>query len=324
MFDEKTRAAVAGEPRGLRRPRSPAAASRSTPRSARFRPLLRDIIPVMQNLVRAATPSLERLRRRARRHGARSSRPPRRRRRRCSATSTRRCAALREVARPYIQDSITEAQPALDAGIRELPAPAAVPGQHRGPVARAAARARARCATAAPALADALGAGIEVLPKTPPLNQRLDVAAAGAADVLQRPAGAARHPGHRPSSCKSLRPDARLPRAGPDGLQLRDAVVPQHLLAAERGRHATAPGSASSSSPRRRARTTRAARPPRPANGPTVDNHLHTNPYPNTASPGQPQECEAGNEPYLAGKTVIGNVPGTQQAAPRATREERT
>ncbi|HWM12814.1 MAG TPA: hypothetical protein VNO82_25870, partial [Solirubrobacteraceae bacterium] len=51
-----------------------------------------------------------------------------------------------------------------------------------------------------------------------------------------------------------------------------------------------------------------------PANGPTVENHLHTNPYPNTAAPGQPRECEAGNEPYLAGRTVIGNVAGRQQA----------
>ena len=51
-----------------------------------------------------------------------------------------------------------------------------------------------------------------------------------------------------------------------------------------------------------------------PANGPTEANHLHTNPYPNTASPGQPKECEAGNEPYPRGKTVIGNVPGKQSA----------
>jgi hypothetical protein len=49
-----------------------------------------------------------------------------------------------------------------------------------------------------------------------------------------------------------------------------------------------------------------------PANGPTAENHLHANNYPNTASPGQTQECEAGNEPYLAGKNVIGNVPGNQ------------
>jgi hypothetical protein len=49
-----------------------------------------------------------------------------------------------------------------------------------------------------------------------------------------------------------------------------------------------------------------------PANGPSEENHLHTNPYPNTAAPGQPQECEAGNERYLVGRTVIGNQPGNQ------------
>jgi len=50
----------------------------------------------------------------------------------------------------------------------------------------------------------------------------------------------------------------------------------------------------------------------RPANGPQKDNYLHTNPYPNTASPGQPRECEAGNETYIDGQAVIGNVPGNQ------------
>jgi ABC-type transporter Mla subunit MlaD len=49
-----------------------------------------------------------------------------------------------------------------------------------------------------------------------------------------------------------------------------------------------------------------------PANGPEGRNHLHFNPYPNTASPGQTRECEAGNEHYQAGQTVIGNVPGNQ------------
>jgi len=51
-----------------------------------------------------------------------------------------------------------------------------------------------------------------------------------------------------------------------------------------------------------------------PADGPSESNHLHINPYPNTAAPGQPKECEAGNEQFLAGKTVTSNVPGTQQA----------
>jgi virulence factor Mce-like protein len=38
---------------------------------------------------------------------------------------------------------------------------------------------------------------------------------------------------------------------------------------------------------------------------------LHFNPYPNGGAPGQPHECEAGNEPYLPGRR-LGNVPGDQ------------
>jgi hypothetical protein len=34
--------------------------------------------------------------------------------------------------------------------------------------------------------------------------------------------------------------------------------------------------------------------------------------YPNTAAPGQELECEAGNEHYATGQTVIGNTPGNQ------------
>jgi ABC-type transporter Mla subunit MlaD len=42
-----------------------------------------------------------------------------------------------------------------------------------------------------------------------------------------------------------------------------------------------------------------------PAHGP-----LHVDPYPNTASPGQPRECAAGNEPYSPLRASIGNPPG--------------
>ena len=44
-------------------------------------------------------------------------------------------------------------------------------------------------------------------------------------------------------------------------------------------------------------------------------NFLHYNPYPNTASPGQERECEAGNEVYSPGQVAIGNVPGNQGTA---------
>jgi hypothetical protein len=49
-----------------------------------------------------------------------------------------------------------------------------------------------------------------------------------------------------------------------------------------------------------------------PADGPEKKNHLHFNPYPNTASPGQTRECEAGNVRYERTTTVIGNAPGNQ------------
>ena len=50
-----------------------------------------------------------------------------------------------------------------------------------------------------------------------------------------------------------------------------------------------------------------------PANGggPGTDqaNYLHSNPYPFTAAPGQPKnDCEAGRENYIPGKKVIGNT----------------
>jgi len=57
-----------------------------------------------------------------------------------------------------------------------------------------------------------------------------------------------------------------------------------------------------------------------PANGPSTEplekgstavldnDHVHANPYPNVAGPGQAQLCEAGNETYLPGQAVIGNA----------------
>jgi virulence factor Mce-like protein len=62
----------------------------------------------------------------------------------------------------------------------------------------------------------------------------------------------------------------------------------------------------------------------KPAAGPGRDNYLHSNPYPNTAAPGEPKECEAGNEDYLAGRTVIGNDPGTQSDTTQKTKRSLT
>jgi virulence factor Mce-like protein len=55
-----------------------------------------------------------------------------------------------------------------------------------------------------------------------------------------------------------------------------------------------------------------------PANGPVdpsafYSNFLHANPYPYTAAPGQPHECASGNEKFIPNKIVIGNPPVTQR-----------
>jgi hypothetical protein len=66
-----------------------------------------------------------------------------------------------------------------------------------------------------------------------------------------------------------------------------------------------------------------------PANGPSVEklapgssviidnNHVHANPYPNVAGPGQPKLCEAANESYEKGKAVTGNLPAASVGTSR-------
>jgi virulence factor Mce-like protein len=71
------------------------------------------------------------------------------------------------------------------------------------------------------------------------------------------------------------------------------------------------------------------------ANGPSTEhvfnspkiidnNHLHANPYPNVAGPGQPQLCEAGNELWLPGHAVTTNLPASAVSTNRelTTREQ--
>ena len=58
---------------------------------------------------------------------------------------------------------------------------------------------------------------------------------------------------------------------------------------------------------------------PASGGGNSLGNFLHTNPYPNTAAPGQEQECEAGNEGWVPNQAMIGNVPGNQTTNTRET-----
>jgi virulence factor Mce-like protein len=308
MFDEDTRDAARTNLRGFGDAFAGRGESINTAIGA-FRPLLRDIIPVAQNLSSAETNLPRFIGELA--DAASIVAPVAETQAELFVNLDRTFAALRAVARPYIQESISEAPATLDAAIRGLPVQRPFLANTEGLFRDLRPGVRA-LRTGAPALADALEVGTPTLRRLPPFNARL-------ASVL--------------TELQAFAEDPLVPR----GLRrLTDTVrtlnpTLQHLAPAQTTcsyiaywfRNISSLLSegdvngtwqrfiivATPSGPNNEGGPSSA-----PADGPTVENHLHTNPYPNTAAPGQPRECEAGNEPYLAGRTITSNVPGTQQA----------
>ena len=217
--------------------------------------------------------------------------------------------ALASIARPYLQETISESPPSEEVAIREFPLQRPFL-RNNAAFFRELRPGIATLPASAPVLADAFEAGTEVLPKTPPMNRDLaNVFDALAEFSADRQARLGIDQLTRLSS--SLRPTLRflapvqttcnyvtlffrnaasvLSDGDANGTWQRFVIIPTP----EGRNNEGGPSSA-------------------PADGPSEENHLHTNPYPNTAAPGQTQECEAGNERYLTGQTVIGNQPGNQ------------
>ncbi len=201
--------------------------------------------------------------------------------------------ALAEVT-PQIQASITGGPPTLVTAIALVPRPAAVPAQLDALFTDLAPGVRALARTA-PTLSN----GARARHGGPPEDRaaqraRGEHAAVTCADFAEDPMvtlGLKR----LTQTAVALKPTLSLPRSRPDDLQLRRRSGSATSRACSPTATRTAPGSGSSSSSRRRARTTRAARRARPANGPSTGQPPAREPYPYTASPGQPKSCEAGN-----------------------------
>jgi ABC-type transporter Mla subunit MlaD len=313
MFDDATRKAAAENTIGFGDAFAGRGESINTAIGA-LRPLLRDIIPVAKNLSAPDT----HLRRFFGELGDAAAivAPAAQAQAELFVNLDTTFGALREVARPYIQDSITGGRPALDTAIRTFPIQRPFLRNtellfHELRPGAAALR------TSAGTIADALVEGTRVLPRTPPLNRRL-------ASVLEELRRFAEDPmvprGLRSTTTalRSLKPtlaylapaqtqcnyvtlwfrniSSLLSEGDTQGTWQRFIIV------------ATPQGPNNEGGPSSA-----------PANGPSQENHLHTNPYPNTAAPGQPKECEAGNEPYVAGQTTIGHAAGTQQARTEVT-----
>jgi virulence factor Mce-like protein len=220
--------------------------------------------------------------------------------------------ALAEVARPYIQDSITEARPALDAAIRSFPIQRPFLRNTEGLFRELRPGARA-LRTAAPDLADALELGTPTLRRSPALNRRL----ASLLTELQAFANdpvAPRGVKRLSETLEALKPP--LDHLAPAQLTCNYLTLwfrNVSSLLSEGDVHGTWQRFiiiATPQGPNNEGGPSSA-----PANGPNSDNYLHSNPYPNTASPGQPKECESGNEPFRVGRKVIGNPSGKQPAA---------
>jgi hypothetical protein len=306
MFDAKTRAAATTNLDNFGVAFAGRGESINTAIGA-FRPLLRDIVPVMQNLAAPRT----QLRNFIQQLGTFTALV-------APASETQASlfdnldatmSALSQVAKPYIQDSITGGKPALDAGIRDFP-------QQRPFIVNTTGLMHdlrpgvAALKTAAPVLSSALETGIRVLPRTPPLNERLaslllelqrfsndplvPQGINGTTQVVNDLNPTLQYLAPTQVNCSYLtwwfrNISSLLSEGDRNGTWQRFIIVTTPQGPNNEG----GPSSA-------------------PANGPTQDNHVHLNPYPNTGAPGQPQECEAGNEPYLAGQTETSNVPGTQ------------
>jgi ABC-type transporter Mla subunit MlaD len=308
MFDDDTRAAAATNTTGFGDAFAGRGESINTAIGA-FRPLLRDIIPVAQNL---SSPDTH-LRRFFGELGDAAAivAPAAQAQAELFVNLDTTFGALSEVARPFIQDSITGGRPALDTAIRTFPIQRPFLRNtellfHELRPGVAALR------TSAPTIADALEEGTRVLPRTPPFNRRLE----SVLQELQRFAEDPMVPRGLQSTAGALRTlKPTLAYLEPAQTQCNYVTLWFRNISSllsegdSQGTWQRFIIVATPQGPNNEGGPSSA-----PANGPTRENHLHTNPYPNTAAPGQPKECEAGNEPYVAGQTTIGNAAGRQQA----------
>ena len=308
MFDDQTRASMQKNLEGF----GDALAGRGDDINIAlgvFPALLRDIIPVAENL---SSPSTQ-LKRFFSELGdaARIVAPAAETQGELFVNLDTTFTALNEVARPFIQESIVEGRPTLDAGIRSFPVQRPFLRNTEGLFHELRPGVRS-LRTAAPDLASAFVVGQRTLKRTPPFNRRL-------ASLLTELQTFANDP-VAPRGVKRL--SEALTVLNPTLQSLAPTQITCNYvtlwfrnvssLLSEGDTHGTWQRFniiATPTGPNNEGGPSSA-----PASGPGEDNYLHTNPYPNTAAPGQPKECEAGNETFIKGEKVIGNVPGTQPA----------
>lgn len=218
-----------------------------------------------------------------------------------------------------LQETISEGPPSLDVAIRELPAQRPFLRDSEE-LFRKFRPAFASLASAAPGMATAFRLGEPALRESPALNRRLTRTLAildEFGDDPRVPAGLAR----LTRTMQLLKPTLAFLKPAQTvcnygtlffrnvGRVASESDVTGSMLAASPTLSPAMPGSEAGP-------TAVPSQGPSGETNATQDNFLHSNPYPNTAAPGQDQECEAGNEGYRGTngpeRLAIGNVPGSQ------------
>lgn len=222
------------------------------------------------------------------------------------AALDRTFAAFARVSRPFIQETITKGPPSLDAAIADLPA--LRPFLHDSERFFTALKPGAQALrTTSPTIAAALHAGIPALNRTPVLFAQLPPTAEALLAFQESP-GVFNGLELLTDTNRLLEPSLRFIAPAQTTCNyltlafrnLADAFSESNGSANWLGAIGFEPPSGPNAE---------GAPASAPANGPERKNHLHFNPYPNTSSPGQPKVCEAGNERYVPGRTLIGHSP---------------
>jgi ABC-type transporter Mla subunit MlaD len=216
-------------------------------------------------------------------------------------------AAFARVSRPYIQETIEKSPPTLDEVNADLPAirPFLEDSARFFTALRPGVKALAETS---PIIAESLHAGIPVLNASPVLNSQLQPTAEALVDFQEAPGVF--------NGLDLLTDTNQLLKPSLSYITPSQTVCNYWSLTFREIASATREGNSNghwlqfiSFAPPEgpNAESTFASA---PANDPDDrENHVHYNPYPQTAAPGQKNVCEAGNEKYTPGKTVIGHAP---------------
>ncbi len=218
-------------------------------------------------------------------------------------------AAFARVSRPYIQETIEKSPPTLDEVNADLPAirPFLEDSAKFFTALQPGAKALAKTS---PVIAESLHAGIPVLNASPVLYNQLQPTAQALVDFQEAPGVF--------NGLELLTDANRLLKPSLSYITPSQTVCHYWSLTFEYLANANSQGNSNgnwlqfiSFAPPEgpNSESTFASSPANEAASKEQKNHLHYNPYPKTAAPGQGNVCEAGNEKYVRGKTVIGNAP---------------